>query len=361
MTTAPTAAELLLDSGIGGRASAAAVVEPHEVGAALVRWLALALAVIGLTLVLLLWGRLDHTQQQLARQSAQAQAQAAEARERSLQAETLVRDTAARLALTDARVREVAMQRAQIEGLVQTLARSGQESLAVELESTLRFAQQQAQLSGGAGPLIAALKTVAQRIDAAAQPRLADAQRAVARDLERLASTQLMDTASMASRIDALMRGVDELPLANAPGRLPTAVLDNPQAPTPPSAEPSFLRGVLHAFVSDARGLLRVARIEHPEAALLSPEQGFFVRENMKLLLQSARLGLFARQLDSARTDLAAASALLDKYFDAGARKNQFAAAQLQQLRAEANAVELPRIDASLAALSAANAVLPAR
>ena len=251
------------------------------------------------------------------------------------------------------------MQRAQIEGLVQTLSRSNDGSLGVDLESTLRFAQQQAQLTGGAGPLIAALKTVAQRIDAAAQPRLADAQRAVTRDLDKLTSTQLMDTAGLALRIDDLMRLVGDLPLANAVGRPPLPALASDEAGS--GSEPAGWRRVVHAVASEARGLLRVARIEHPDAALLSPEQGFFVRENLKLLLQSARLGLFARQLESTRADLTAAGALLAKYFDGNARRTQFAGGQLRQLRAQANAAELPRIDESLAALAAANAALAVR
>ncbi len=353
MIAAPPAAEPAL-VGAGNMAAA-----QREVAATLVRWLALLLALVALLLGVLMWQRLDRTQQQLARQSADTQAQAAEARERSLEAQTLVRDTAARLALTDARLREVAQQRAQIEGLVQTLSRSSNDNLVVDLESTLRFAQQQAQLTGSAGPLIAALKSVAQRIDSAAQPRLADAQRAIARDLDKLTGTQLIDTASLGSRIDDLMRLIDELPLANAAGRLDAQAALAQQAP--PVAEPNGWQRVLQGFADEARSLLRVARIEHPDAALLSPEQGFFVREHLKLLLQSARLGLFARQLEPARADLAAASGLLSKYFDLNARKTQFAASQLQQLRMQANATELPRIDESLAALSAQTAMPTAR
>jgi uroporphyrin-3 C-methyltransferase len=66
----------------------------------------------------------------------------------------------------------------------------------------------------------------------------------------------------------------------------------------------------------EARGLLRVSRVEQPEAVLLSPEQSFFVRENLKLKLLNARLGLLARQLESARADMATSSTLFNRYFD---------------------------------------------
>jgi uroporphyrin-3 C-methyltransferase len=46
----------------------------------------------------------------------------------------------------------------------------------------------------------------------------------------------------------------------------------------------------------EARNLVRVSRIDNPEAVLLSPEQTFFLRENLKLKLLNARLGLLARQ-----------------------------------------------------------------
>jgi uroporphyrin-3 C-methyltransferase len=41
---------------------------------------------------------------------------------------------------------------------------------------------------------------------------------------------------------------------------------------------------------------------------LLAPEQAFFLRENLKLKLLNARLGLLARQYDSARSDLGSAN-----------------------------------------------------
>ena len=66
------------------------------------------------------------------------------------------------------------------------------------------------------------------------------------------------------------------------------------------------------------------SRIDQPEAILVSPDQAFFLRENLKLKLLNARLGLLARsEPESARADLAAASAALNKYFDPASRRTQ--------------------------------------
>jgi uroporphyrin-3 C-methyltransferase len=102
--------------------------------------------------------------------------------------------------------------------------------------------------------------------------------------------------------------------------------------------------------------LVRLSRIEEPEAALLSPEQSFFLRENFKLRLLNARLGLLARQMDSARADLIAARYALDKYFDPTSRKTQSAAALLLQVQQQLQLLQLPRVDDTLAALATAAA-----
>jgi uroporphyrin-3 C-methyltransferase len=101
---------------------------------------------------------------------------------------------------------------------------------------------------------------------------------------------------------------------------------------------------------------VRISRIEDPDAALLSPEQSFFLRENLKLRLLNARLGLLSRQNESARADLATASVAMGRYFDSGSRKTQTAIALLQQVQVQMKSLELPRIDDTLAALATAAA-----
>jgi uroporphyrin-3 C-methyltransferase len=122
------------------------------------------------------------------------------------------------------------------------------------------------------------------------------------------------------------------------------------------SVMPLWWQRSLQVALDEARSLVRVSRIEQPEAALLSPEQSFFLRENFKLKLLNARMGLLARQLESSRADLAAAALSLNKYFDATSRKTQTAATLLQQVQAQMKTLQLPRVDETLAALATAAA-----
>ena len=314
----------------------------------------------------LLWQKLSAIQEQLARQSADAGAQAIEARTMARQAEELVRETAARLSVAEARVSEVALQRSQLEELMQSLSRSRDENLVVDIESAIRLAQQQAQLTGSLEPLVAALKSASQRIERAAQPRLAPVQRAIGRDLDRLTRATVTDTAGLLARLDDLVRQVDELPVVNAVAQA-AATRRLAAAPAASSASASLNQGNLawwqaalqrgwEVVRDEARGLVRVSRIDQPEAILLAPDQTFFLRENLKLKLLNARLGVLARQHESARADLAAATAALNKYFDPASRRTQNAASTLQTALASMKAAEQPRLDETLSALATAAA-----
>lgn len=322
-------------------------------------------AVAALVSSALLWQRLSSIQEQLARQSADSGAQAIEARAMARKAEELVRETAARLSVAEARVSEVALQRSQLEELMQSLSRSRDENLVVDIESAIRLAQQQAQLTGSLEPLVAALKSADQRIERAAQPRLTPVQRAIARDLERLQRATVTDTAGLLGRLDDLVRQVDDLPVLNAVAqaaatrRLSASAAQSTSAPVPTDGMAWWQAALQRSWEvvrDEARGLLRVSRIDQPEAILLAPEQTFFLRENLKLKLLNARLGVLARQFDSARADLAAATAALNKYFDPASRRTQNAASVLQQAQLHMKTAEQPRLDETLSALATAAA-----
>ncbi|WP_394755011.1 uroporphyrinogen-III C-methyltransferase [Rhodoferax sp.] len=312
-----------------------------------------ATALLALLLSGFLWQKLSSIQEQLARQSADTGAQSVEARSTAKMALELARESAARVAVYDARLSEITLQRSQLEELMQSLSRSRDENLVVDIESAIRLAQQQAQLTGSVEPLLAALKTADQRVTRAAQPRLTSLQRAIRRDIDRIKSAVVSDTPDLLIKLDELVRLADELVLANAVAPVSaTGSIKRQSLET----LPTWWQRSLQVVMTEARSLVRLSRIEQPEAALLSPEQSFFLRENLKLKLLNARLGLLARQLESARADLVAAHQTLDKYFNTTSRKTQTAVALLQHLQNQMKALELPRVDETLAALATAAA-----
>jgi uroporphyrin-III C-methyltransferase len=315
--------------------------------------------------------RVHGLEQELVRRQDDSQTQATEAQMFAKQAQEQVRETAAKLALLDARVSEVAVQRGQIEELIQSLSRSRDENVVVDIDASLRVAMQQSALTGSAEPLVAALRQADERLARYSQPRLEGVRRAIARDLDRVKALGVVDIAALTIKIDEAVRMIDDMPLlSQAETRRET---QRPAAARPASAAasavaldtalPEWLRpwmarwdALTERVWSEARSLVRVTRIDQPEAVLLAPEQAFFLRENLKLRLLNARLALLARQFDTAQADLQAALAAVERYFDRSSRRTQLGAELIRQVAAQSRQIGVPRPDATLAALSTAAA-----
>ncbi|MEN9474053.1 MAG: hypothetical protein RIS48_773 [Pseudomonadota bacterium] len=337
---------------------------------------ALGLALLAAGASATLWLQLQAVRKELARRSSDTGTLVTEAREQSARAESLVQDLQVRLGVAEVRLSEVSLQRSQLDELMLTVSRTRDDSLVQDLESTLRLAQQQAQLTGSVQPLISALQSADQRIARAAQPRLNPVQRAIARDIERIQAAALVDLPALAGRLDELIGQLDELPLLNA---VAPAQSDGPEAPAvavkaepvTPAQQAAPAAGAsawqrLQSWWFDwsarawanlsARGseLVRVHRVDQPEAMLLAPDQEFFLRENTKLKLLNARLALLARQLGTASADLRAVEATLQRYFDGQAKPTQLALETLQGLQRDLRLNQLPDPDDALAALAAA-------
>lgn len=326
----------------------------------------IALALVSLVFSGSLWLKLSTIQEALARQSADATAASVEARALAKSAQESAKELATKQTLLETRLGEVALQRGQLDELMQSLSRSRDENLVVDVDSALRLAQQQANLTGSLDPLLAALRSAEQRVGRAAQPRLSPLLRALAKDIERVKAANVADTPSLLIKLDELVRLVDEMPLANA-----VALAAKPVASTQPtrtvavdaasssgllSAAPQWLKTWAGAARDEMRALVRVSRIDTPEAALLSPEQGFFAKENLKLKLLNARLALLSRQFEATRNDLVGATRIKTLYFDASSRSVQQASGLLAQIQAQIKNAQQPRIDDTLAALATLSA-----
>ncbi len=371
-------------------ASVAPVAETRRSGVGL-QWFALLVAALALVTTGLLWQKLGFTQQELARRSQDTIAQAVEARTLAAQAEALTQELQARLAVAELRLSEVTLQRSQLEELMLSLSRSRDDNLVQDLESALRLAQQQVQLTGSAQPLVSALQAADQRISRAAQPRLNPVQRAIARDIQRIQGASLADIPSLVLQLDDLARQVDDWPLLNQVGQRtapagkaaakdkdgkavappqPAAAIEPAPEPTPEAAGDGAALGEGWGRISgwwtslwsriwadltrSGRELVRVSRIDRPEAVLLAPDQALFMRENLKLKLLNARLGLLARHMQASQADLAAVEAALARYFDTSAPRVVAAQTALARLRKDLVNSELPRPEDTLTALTAA-------
>jgi len=356
-------------------------------------WVGVALAgVLAVASAVLAWKadqRVAALEQELVRRQQDSSSQATEARMLAKQAQQGMTDATAKVALLEARVAEVAVQRGQLEDLIQSLSRSRDENVLGDVEQAVRVALQQTAITGSAEPLVATLKQADERLARYNQPRLEGVRRAIARDLDRVKSTNVTDISSLGIKLDEAVRMIDDLPLiaaietrsrdgardgisrnSTAPAARSAAASASSAsaaraAGTPASAAapgafwPNRVNDVLNDFASrvwsEARSLIRVTRVDNPEAMLIAPEQAYFLKENLKLRLLNARLALLSRQFETAQSDLQVAQGSLERFFDRANKRTALASELVKQVAAQARHVGVPRPDDTLAALTAAS------
>jgi uroporphyrin-III C-methyltransferase len=275
----------------------------------------------------------------------------AQSRTALAQAQVALKETHARIAELESRVADAQENRVAVEDMYRELSRSADDRMLAEVEQLLILASQQLQLAGNVKGALIALQAADQRLARADKLQVANLRRALNADMDRLKALPLVDTVGIAVKLDALVQQADSLPLIVAE-TLPAA---RGATRIKPPEESPYLR-VARDFWEEMKGLVRIREIAPAEAALLSPAQSYFLRENLKLRLLAARVALLARDESSFRDDIRASQAWIAKYFDAKAKVNVNALATLKQLGESPVSISPPDINASLAAVRAARA-----
>ena len=146
---------------------------------------------------------------------------------------------------------------------------------------------------------------------------------ALGRDLAALKSQQTVDLGRAVERIDAVIASIDRLPLiqdrrvlkTEAGATLPPKV-DAPAATTLLEQSRQVATELADELWQAIRGMIRVQRLDHAEAALIAPEQKVFLQQGLRLLLLDARHALIQRNTPVYQQTLVQARAWIAKYTD---------------------------------------------
>jgi uroporphyrin-III C-methyltransferase len=323
--------------------------EPH---AGLIRTLRRQwLAVIALAAVLLLaypwysnYRQINFLQLELAQRLAAADAQNKESRGVAEQVREATRETQVRIGMLEAKLQESQNQQIALEALYQELSRSRDESLLADVEQTLLVANQQLQIAGNVKSALIALQAADARLARLERPQLAALRKMMARDIDRLKLAPFVDVIGIAARLDNLVNAIDGLPLAPDARPVETPVAGAPGNERDASAWMRIAREIWR----DLRDLVRIQNLDRAEIPLLPPAQSYFLRENLKLRLLSARLALLAHEEKTYKADLRAAHEWLTRYYDPRDKAVAGAIATARQLQDSQVGVELPDLAASI-------------
>ena len=335
-----------------------------DLGERLTRPLPLAVMVLAVLLAAQTWSshsRINTLRQEMARSLQKGN-------ETNAETAALARDIAEqskalqlKVGVLESRQLENQSQQMALEQLYQDLSKSRDEWALSEVEQVLSTASQQLQLAGNLQGALIALQNADRSLARSDKPQFIIVRRAIAADMEKLKATPAVDLAGVAVRLDSVIAQVDTLPLLSGEKPLlPAAPLREQRgaaqaAPAAPLGMGARLlatwRNWSEEMWDDVRQLIRVRSVNTPEALMLSPDQNYFVRENLKLRLLNARLALLSRDETTFAGDLTAAQATLDKYFDTRARTTQQAQSALRQVQANNLAIDMPTLADSLNAV----------
>jgi len=309
-------------------------------------------ALAALALGLLAWQWYDTRMQvsalqdELARRLADGETRNKQALATANEARSTARELAGKVETVEGGLAESQNQQVALEALYQQLSRNSDEWALAEIEQTLTIAAQQLQLAGNVRAAMLALQNADARLQRIDRPQLTPLRKVIERDIEKLRVSPYVDVVGLTLKLDALMEAVDALPLAmqQRPAPEPTRGAEGATEAQP------FVR-LAREIWQDLRSLVRIQTVDRPELPLVDPSQEFFLRENLKLRLLSARIALLQRDGKTYRADLLAARQWVERFYDTRDRNLAAALASLRQISEVDIGIDVPDINASLNAV----------
>ncbi len=267
---------------------------------------------------------------------------AKQAEERSNQANT--RTVALEQKLVEFRDQQEALQ------ILYTQLAENRESTAVaEVEQLLTIASQQLQLNGNVKSALLALEAAQKRLEPLDLPRAIQLRETLRLETESLRELPQIDIVNMSAQLTQLSELCGKLPLLSE--RQPTL---NKLATVHDSAPPpqNAIQKVLYPLWQDIKNLVTIERINKPEPPLLAADQAFFLRENIRLRLLTARIALQQHDEVTFKADLNTVKGWLNQYVDTKHPDTIKAFNLLKKLSSHSIHLELPPLTDSFAAVN---------
>jgi len=284
-------------------------------------------------------------EQELGKRLSAADVQSKESRMIAIDSKNSLREIETKLGLLEGKILESQNQQVALGALYQELSRNRDEWEFADIEQILLIANQQLQLAGNVKAALTALQIVNHRLQRLDRPQLLKLREAVDADIDRLRKLPTADASGIAFRLDNIVASIDALPLAMEVGPR-----EREDSKASPSVSSNLLTGLAREIWQDMKQVVRIQSLDKPEIPLLSPEQVFFLRENVRLRLLSARLAFFAHDELSFKADLGAVQDWLQRYFDISNPSALHALTVIRELGESDIDIEIPGISDSLKA-----------
>ncbi len=351
-----TVAPEVKSSETGSPASREVATEPAEKGT----WPLLVgvgltlLAAAALALAASAWLRLNGLQEDWGRKVAdvaQKQRQDSQAIQ-DLQSQAREVQTLARA--QEARLLELAAQRLQLENLVKQLTQTQDQSLAQDIESSIRMSVMQSEMVGHVRPMVAALQSALDRVARSDQIRTGALQVALQEDLKTIQQTHVADVPLVLKKLSDAVQAVAIMPLGVAP---PNAS----QVPSDAAKTQGSWTNIWDwsqwqtwgiAIQEALTGILRIQQAPQASALTLQPQQAQFLSQQLQLRLLAVRVSVLNGRTELARQDLDVVINGINQFAQLEQAPVQRTLSELSGVKEALDQMVLPKPERSLRALA---------
>jgi uroporphyrin-3 C-methyltransferase len=295
-------------------------------------------------------GRIDATNSAVAGTPAELDALGQADASLSSKVDLLESDISERLRLLDSLPIRISSTEAALATLQGVSAGARDTWLLGEAEYYMQLANAQLQLASNPELAILALGMADDRVAQLANPALTNVRIAIADEVASLNGMSTPDIAGITLKLASLARVVESLPLR------PIERIED-EASEVTDEEVGRLDRAWNSVKIATSGLIKHRTTDEEVMPLISPEAEYFLRTNLALQMQTARLALLRGEQQVFEESLSDAVVWLELYFDANSAQVGAAIDSINELHGGMFATETPDISGSLRLLRQYNSV----
>ncbi|GAA4494817.1 uroporphyrinogen-III C-methyltransferase [Pseudaeromonas paramecii] len=236
----------------------------------------------------------------------------------------------------------------QLEHQLLTLSsRRPNDWLLAEADYLVRMAGRKLWLEHDVNAALLLLHEADGRIRDLNDPALLPVRKAFAADQASLQALPQLDKEGLVLRLSALIDNLDQLPIKGMTPSAPTTADDTQLS----DSLADWRDNLYKSWRSFADNFISIRRLDSDSEALLSPDQRWYLKANLRTQLLNAQQAVYREQSAVYEDSLQRVSQWLEQYFDGDDSSTQFMQSELQKLLAEPLAQHYPDKLASQAQL----------
>ena len=218
-----------------------------------------------------------------------------------------------------------------------------------EVEYLLLIANHSLQLQNDVQTAIAALEAADSRLLDTGDPGTIESRTKIRDEIQSLKSLQQPDIVGMAARLSSVIKSVPTLPVKYT--QLNTKDKIDALIEKKASHDASDLEQAGKDFLRELRGLVVFRKMDEVPKALMTPDQQFFLQQNLQLKLETARRALLMGQQALFADSLNEATQWLQDFFDLEVPQVRQAIEELKTLQGMSLATNMPDVSGSIKVL----------